>query len=313
MPCDTPIAFLIFRRPDLTARVFSTIRQAQPRQLFIIADGARNETEKVLCQQARAVTEVIDWECEVFRNYADENLGCRKRVSSGLDWVFSQVEEAIILEDDCLPHPSFFRYCQELLEYYREDKRIWCVSGDNFQDGQWRGDGSYYFSNYNHCWGWATWRRAWQNYDHDLANWEKFRDGQYLKSVLDSELEVTYWQNTFEQLYKTGKPNTWDYPWTFTCWQNRGLTVLPNVNLVSNIGFRSVGTHTVSDSKLADLPVQDFGKIIHPSFFVRDRLADEYTFDHHCGGKSMKNLNSLHLKLRKGLSIIKNYINALIN
>lgn len=224
---NTPIAFLIFRRPDLTARVFAAIRQAQPRQLFIVADGARNEEENLLCQQARAVTEVIDWDCEVFRNYANENLGCRKRVSSGLDWVFAQVEEAIILEDDCLPHPSFFRYCQELLDYYREDERIWCISGDNFQDGQWRGDGSYYFSNFNHCWGWASWRRAWNKYDHDLANWEKFRDRQYLNSILDSELEIKYWQNTFEQLYETGKPNTWDYPWTFTCWQNSGLTILP--------------------------------------------------------------------------------------
>jgi hypothetical protein len=305
MLCETPIAFLIFRRPDLTSRVFEAIRQAQPRQLFVIADGARNEAEEVLCQQARAVTEVVDWDCEVFRNYADENLGCRKRVSSGLDWVFAQVEEAIILEDDCLPHPSFFRYCQELLEYYREDERIWCISGDNFQDGQWRGDGSYYFSNYNHCWGWATWRRAWQNYDHDLANWGKFRDGQYLNSILDSELEVNYWHNIFEQLYKIGEPNTWDYPWTFTCWQNSGLTLLPNVNLVSNIGFRSDGTHTLGESSLANLPAQDIGDIRHPSFLVRDHLADEYSFDYAFGGKAMRKANNFLGKFCSFVSITK--------
>ena len=305
MFCKTPVAFLIFRRPDLTARVFETIRQAQPRQLFIVADGARNEAEEILCQQARAVTEVIDWDCEVFRNYIDENLGCRKRVSSGLDWVFTQVEEAIIIEDDCLPHPSFFRYCQELLDYYREDKRVWCISGDNFQGGQWRGDGSYYFSNYNHCWGWATWRRTWQKYDHNLANWEKFKDGQYLNSVLDSELEVKYWQNIFDKLYKTGEPNTWDYPWTFTCWQNSGLTVLPKINLISNIGFRSDGTHITEDSKLASLPVQDIGEISHPSFLVRDRPADEYTFDHVVGGMWMREQKSLKYRLRRFLSRIK--------
>lgn len=305
MLCETPIAFLIFRRPDLTSRVFEAIRQAQPRQLFVIADGARNEAEEVLCQQARAVTEVVDWDCEVFRNYADENLGCRKRVSSGLDWVFAQVEEAIILEDDCLPHPSFFRYCQELLEYYREDARIWCISGDNFQDGQWRGDGSYYFSNYNHCWGWATWRRAWQNYDHDLANWGKFRDGQYLNSILDSELEVNYWHNIFEQLYKIGEPNTWDYPWTFTCWQNSALTILPNVNLVSNIGFRSDGTHLTSESKFANLQVKDIIEIRHPSFVVRDKVADQYTFDNHFGGLEMKKSDSFFYRIKTKLSPIK--------
>jgi hypothetical protein len=303
---------LIFRRPDLTARVFEAIRKAQPTKLLVVADGSRNESEEILCQQTRAVIESVDWDCEVIKNYADENLGCRKRVSSGLDWVFAQVKEAIILEDDCLPHPSFFRHCQELLDYYREDERIWCISGDNFQDGQWRGDGSYYFSNYNHCWGWASWQRAWQKYDYDLANWEKFRDGQYLNSILDSELEIKYWQNIFEQLYKTGKPNTWDYPWTFTCWENSGLTILPNVNLVSNIGFGIDGTHTLGESKLANMPVQDIGEIRHPSFLVRDRLADEYTFDHHFGGKAMKNLNSPHARFRKGLSIVKHHIKTLI-
>ena len=123
----TSVVFMIFRRPDLTARVFETIRQAQPTKLLIVADGARNEEEAILCQQTRAVTEQIDWDCEVLRNYSDVNLGCRLRVSSGLDWVFSEVEEAIILEDDCLPHSSFFQFCEELLSYYRHNERIWTI------------------------------------------------------------------------------------------------------------------------------------------------------------------------------------------
>lgn len=298
-PLTIPVVFLIFRRPDLTARVFERIRQAKPQRLFIVADGARNQSEVILCQQARAVTELVDWDCEVLRNYADENLGCRKRVSSGLDWVFSQVEEAIILEDDCLPHPSFFGYCQELLYCYRDDQRIWCISGDNFQDGQIRGDGSYYFSNYNHCWGWATWRRCWQKYDHGLSNWRVFQKHEYLKSILDSDLEVEYWHDIFNRLYELGEPNSWAYPWTFTCWQNYGLSVLPNVNLVSNIGFRVDGTHITEESKLSHLPVQDIGDIIHPSFIVRDRLADEYTFNHVFGGKSLNILSRLKVWLKR--------------
>lgn len=293
----TPVVFIIFRRPDLTARVFQTIRQAKPQQLFIIADGADNESDILLCQQSREIAESINWDCEVLINYSDENLGCRKRVSSGLDWVFDQVEEAIILEDDCLPHPSFFGYCQELLSYYRDDERVWCISGDNFQDGQIRGDGSYYFSNYNHCWGWATWRRCWQKYDYNLSNWEAFRDGRYLKGFLGSELEVQYWEGIFEKLYKFGKPNSWAYIWTFTCWQNQGLTVLPNVNLVSNIGFRSDGTNITQESKLANIAVSDIGQIHHPSFIARDRLADEYTFDHVFGGKANTILGKLGAKI----------------
>ena len=306
--CKTPIAFLIFRRPDLTSQVFESIREVKPKKLLVIADGPRNESEAVLCHQTRAVIETVDWDCEVLKNYSEENLGCRKRISSGLDWVFAQVDEAIVLEDDCLPHPSFFKFCEQLLEYYREDQRVWCISGNNFQDGQWRGDGSYYFSNYNHCWGWASWRRAWQNYDHNLTNWQKIRDNNYLRSILDSDLEIKYWQNIFEDLYVTGKPNSWAYPWTFTCWQNSGLTILPNVNLVSNIGFRADGTHTLVDSGLADLPSKDIGNICHPSFLVRDRFADEYTFDNHFDGKSMREANTFPGKLRSHLSATKRRI-----
>ncbi|MCA6595316.1 MAG: glycosyltransferase family 2 protein [Pseudanabaena sp. M046S1SP1A06QC] len=305
MTCNTPIVFLIFRRPDLTSQVFEAIRQTRPKKLLVIADGSRNESEAILCQQARTVIESVDWDCEVLKKYSDDNLGCRVRVSSGLDWAFEQVEEAIILEDDCLPHPSFFRYCQELLEHYREDERIWCISGNNFQDGQWHGNGSYFFSNYNHCWGWASWRRAWQKYDHNLLNWQTFKDGHYLRSILDSELEIKYWHDIFEKLDKLGQPNSWAYPWTFTCWQNSGLTVLPNVNLVSNIGFRSDGTHITEDSKLANLPTRDIGKICHPSFLVRNRIADEYTFNNVFGGERMKKSATFYDKFRIYASHIK--------
>ena len=308
---NTPVIFLIFRRPDLTAQVFEAIRQAQPKQLFVVADGPRNEEEAVLCRQARAITENIDWDCKVYRNYAPENMGCRQRVSSGLDWAFARVEEAIILEDDCLPHPDFFKFCQELLAYYRDDKRIWCISGDNFQDGQQRGDGSYYFSNYNHCWGWATWARCWHRYDHQMVNWPAFKQGGYLNTILDSELEVQFWQSIFDRLYDTGKPNTWAYPWTLTCWQNGGLTVLPNVNLVSNIGFRADGTHTFGESKFANLPVEELGEIRHPSFIVRNRPADQYTFDHNFGGQSMREANTLAGKLRSTISTTKHRIKRL--
>src|SRR3954453_1153033 len=164
---ETAVALLLFRRPEETARVFERIREARPRKLFLVADGPRpgNEEDAQGCEQARAVVERVDWPCDVVRDFADENLGLKKRIPRGLHRVFGEAPEAIILEDDCLPHPSFFRYCAELLERYRDDERVMMISGDNFQGGRRRTPDSYYFSRYVHSWGWATWRRAWQHFD----------------------------------------------------------------------------------------------------------------------------------------------------
>jgi hypothetical protein len=305
MPCITPVVFLIFRRPDLTAQVFEIIRQAQPAKLLIVADGARNEEEAILCQQARAVTEQIDWDCQVLRNYSDVNLGCRQRISSGINWAFEQVEEAIILEDDCLPHPSFFSYCENLLDYYRDDERIMTIAGNNFQDGNQRTPYNYYFSKYNHCWGWATWRRAWKHWHFNSDKWIEFRDAGLMKFVCDSPDEEKYWTRIFDPLFLETKPNTWCYAWTFACWSQGGLTILPNVNLVSNIGFGSGGTHTFGESPYAHMSVKEIGEITHPPFVVRYIEADKYTFDYYFGGKAMKEANTFSVILRSYLSLSK--------
>jgi len=301
----TPVVFLIFRRPDLTARVFEAIRQAQPTKLLIVADGARNEEEAILCQETRAVTEQIDWDCEVLRNYSDVNLGCRQRVSSGITWAFEQVEEAIILEDDCLPHPSFFSYCENLLDYYRDDDRIIAISSQNYQDRNQRTPYSYYFSKYNHVWGWATWRRAWKHWHFDPEKWIEFRDTGLIKFICDDPYEEKYWTQVFNTLFLEGKPNTWDYPWVFACWSQSGLTALPNVNLVSNIGFGSGATHTFGDSPFANMAVEDIGEINHPPFVVRHIEGDRYTFDHHYGGKARKEADTFNGILRSYLSLTK--------
>jgi hypothetical protein len=313
MSCSTPVVFLIFRRPDLTALVFEVIRQVQPAKLLVVADGPRDESEAFLCQQTRALTEQIDWDCEVLRNYADVNLGCRKRVSSGLNWAFEQVEEAIILEDDCLPHPSFFKYCQELLAHYRDDKRIWCINGNNFQDGKWRGDGSYYFSRYNHCWGWATWRRAWKYYDKDLEGWPPLQASGLLSSIFEDPDEQRYWTQIWDRLYTENQPDTWDYQWTFNCMSNSSLSVTPNVNLVSNLGFRFDGTHTASDSNLAAMPVADMRDIKHPLFVIRNVDADKYTFDYSYGGTGTRKANTLSSKASQKLSQVKKNLSLILS
>ncbi len=278
----TPVAFIIFNRPDLTQIVFNEIRKAEPKQLFVIADGPKTPEEWKKCQAARDVIKQVDWDCEVLCNYSDVNLGCRERVSSGITWVFEHVEEAIILEDDCVPAPSFFSFCQTLLEHYRDDERIMVISGNNFQNGISRTKYSYYFSRYNHCWGWATWKRAWKYYDFNKEKWLEFKKENLLSQLFEDSTETKHWQEIFNRLFLEGKPNTWDYVWTFACWAQGGLSILPNQNLVSNIGFRSDATHTKGiDSTMGNLPTQDIWKIEHPPFIVRHQQADLYTFKNH--------------------------------
>jgi hypothetical protein len=254
----TSVCFIIFNRPDTTQKVFNVIREAKPPKLLVIADGARldKEGESELCQQTRAIINQVDWDCEVLTNYSDVNLGCRQRISSSLNWVFEQVEEAIILEDDCLPHPTFFRFCQELLGKYRNEPKIMTVSGQNLQLGQKRRNYSYYFSRYNHCWGWATWRRAWQLNDNEMKLWPKFKDENWLYDVLQDEHVTRHWTSVFQSMYDGY--DTWDYPWLFNCLIHQGLTILPNINLVSNIGFGESATRTKnSGSILANMPVEE--------------------------------------------------------
>ena len=307
---NTPIAFFIFRRPDLTAQVFEAIRQAKPQKLLVVADGPRNDSELIVCQQTRAVTEAVDWDCEVLRNYVDENLGCRKRVSSGLDWVFSQVEEAIILEDDCLPSPSFFSFCQILLERYRDDERIMQISGSNFQFGQSRTDYSYYFSKYIHVWGWASWKRAWKHYDVEIKTLEKFKFSKIINSVHSDPYEQNYWLNVFEQV-EQGLVDTWDYQWVYACWSQGGLSILPNINLISNIGCGSDATHPSSESHVSNLAVADIWEVKHPEFILSHQEADSYTFEYVFGGKAMKEADSFSGKLRIQTAKAKHYLKRL--
>ena len=275
----TPVVFIIFNRPDTTEKVFQAIRQAQPPKLLVIADGARSDRpgEAAKCAATRAVIDRVDWKCEVLTNYSDVNLGCKARVSSGLNWVFDLVESAIILEDDCLPHPSFFLFCEKLLNYYREDERIMVISGNNFQSGQQRTNYSYYFSRYNHCWGWASWRRAWQHYDVEMKLWPQIRDNHWLKFMFNEPSAARYWQKIFQATYDENV-DSWAYRWTFACWLQSGLTIIPQVNLVSNIGFGSQGTHTTFKNAFANLPVAEIDfPLQHPPFILCHIQADNFT------------------------------------
>jgi len=274
---QTPVLFVIFNRPETERRVFAEIRKARPKKLYVVADGPRphqaGEAER--CAEARAIIDEVDWDCEVIKNYSEVNLGCKIRVSSGLDWFFQNVEEGIVLEDDCLPHPSFFPYCEEMLARYRNDRRVSIISGVNLQFGRQRGEGSYYFSRMCHIWGWASWRRVWQNYDVKMATWPEFKQEDGINKIWRRWHTRRYWNKIFQRIYDN-EINTWDYQLVYSIWKNDGLSVIPNVNLVSNIGFQAGGTHTQSYHKFADLPTYDLGAIKHPSVVAQDVVADEY-------------------------------------
>lgn len=276
---ETPVAFIVFNRPHTTRVVFEEIRKVRPQRLLVVADGPRPEKagEEERCREVRSIIEGVDWDCQVETNYAEKNLGCGLRVRSGIDWVFEQVEEAIILEDDCLPHPSFFPFCRELLERYRNDPRVAQIGGVNFQFGRAGSPYSYYFSRYNHIWGWASWRRAWQLHDHGMSYWPEYRDRGALRGLLSGKGEVSYWTDVLDRVH-SGEIDTWDCQWTFSCWRHGLLTVLPSVNLVSNIGFGPGATHTPVPNRFAAVPTKAvLFPLVHPPAIEADAAADRYT------------------------------------
>jgi hypothetical protein len=305
MACLSPVAFFIFNRPDLTRRVFAAIREARPKQLLVIADGPRHSEEAMKCCETREIIHQVDWDCDVHTDFAAENLGCGRRLASGLDWVFARVEQAIILEDDCLPARSFFFFCEQLLEHYRADTRVMHISGTNLQPRPKPGDWSYYFSKYANVWGWATWRRAWQAYDFEIKSWGDFKASGMLHSICPDPIEAEKWQNKLDPIFEGQRQDTWDYQWTYALWSQGGRAVVPRVNLVSNLGFRSDGTHTRRLAVWGDLPLGAIERVVHPPFVVPDREADSLAFDELYGGKRRRLHRTWRYRLAKPVRLLK--------
>jgi hypothetical protein len=307
MKFTTPIALFIFNRPDTTFRVFNVIAQIKPQKLYIVADGPRNATEATLCNASRSVIKQITWNCDVATCFSETNLGCKLRVSSGLNWIFEQCEEAIILEDDCLPHPTFFPYCAELLERYRDVEKIHSIGGTNFQFGRNRGTHSYYFSHFSHVWGWASWRRAWQLYDLQMAAWPALRESNWLLELWQDTSMVNYWRGIFDAAH-LGTINSWDYQWLFASWQHYHLNIVPNSNLISNIGFGENATHTrEASNKLSNMKTASLNfPLKHPSQIVIDKEADRFTMQYVFNYLAGKKKNSWRKLLQKQVDTVLN-------
>ena len=300
---NTPILFLIFNRLDTTKKVFETIKKNKPSKLYIASDGARvhKQGEKEIVQQVRDfVLENIDWNCEVQTLLRQENLGCKEAVSSAISWFFKNEEMGIILEDDCLPDDSFFYFCQDLLIKYQNDTRIWLITGTNdLVEDVSTDKEAYYFSKYEHIWGWASWRRAWQYYDKDISYYPD----------LKAKNEYMYFSKIYDKLYRKGI-DTWDYQWKLTIMINNGLSIIPTVNLISNIGFGVGATHTHSaEDTNANRKV---GKITfpiqHPLYIIPNFEKDEQKRELILRGTSKLRIITNILKTHSILEILKKLI-----
>jgi hypothetical protein len=242
---NTPILFLVFNRLETTNQVFSEIRELKPKKLFVSCDGPRFENEKGIVLSVRSfILDSIDWDCEVFTNFYDVNLGCKEAVSAGLDWFFSKVDYGIVLEDDCVPSLSFFKFCESMLLKYKDDFRVWHIGGVcNLLENDFIESSTYYFSNYAHIWGWATWANRWKSYNKSITYFELFKSSKFINKITTSLYVRQLWLHSFN-FSRLGKVDTWDYQWYYTIWSNGGISILPKVNLVSNIGFGDASTHT---------------------------------------------------------------------
>jgi hypothetical protein len=267
--------------------------------LYVLADGPRSPEEADRTEATRAITETIDWPCAVTRLYSTTNMGCRQRVISGLNEVFRIEPHAIILEDDCLPHPSFFGYCQALLQHYAHRPEVMHIGGNNFQGGRQVGNGSYYFSMYSHIWGWATWARAWQQYD-AAAHEKKEAIVQKITELSRGDAwQIQYWSGIADTIARPDY-TAWSYHWLFTLWLLGGKAIVPNRNLVQNIGFGADATHT-RQAAGHSIPACQAGPLVHPQYSTLESEADDYTFYHHFFTipKKLTLLDKIQWRLRK--------------
>lgn len=283
----TAILLLVFNRAETTIKVMEAIRSAQPERLYVVADGPRQNMpgEFELCEHARKVAVEVNWTCEVKTLFREKNLGCGMGVADGINWFFEQESEGIILEDDCVADISFFRFCEELLEKYREERKVMMIGGTFIGSGlhsslyeRPENSTSYFFSKHVECWGWASWRRAWRQFDYNLANWPILRATDLLKSISDGTPSFAQdWENRFQAVYR-GTNQIWDFQWVYSIWTHGGLSILPTKNLVANIGFDEKATHTKSGNGLFEkLPIEPMEfPLRHPSLISRNQVMDRW-------------------------------------
>lgn len=278
---EVPISLHIFNRPETTEILFNKIRKIRPTKLFITADGPRlgNLSDQKNCELTRLAVSNVDWDCQLYTNFSDVNKGSFKSTSEGITWVFEHVDRAIILEDDCIPNSSFFSFCQELLDYYENDTRVALISGFDIETPSQK-KYSYYFSRYTHMWGWATWKRTWENVDFEMNYWPEYRDNKGLDLIFSYKHEVMYWteimQNMFDKRTEAGLH--WDYLLLLSMFMNNSVAIRPSSNLISNNGYGEDATHFKGKTILHDVENKEMNfPLVHQPYICRDVLAEAFS------------------------------------
>jgi hypothetical protein len=287
MTFNTPILVIAYKRPNELLQVISSLSRIKPEKLYFAFDGAKNGAEIGFCQETQDKLSFVNWKCSIKTDISNKNLGCKKRVSTAIDWFFKHETEGIILEDDTLPGESFFYYCEQLLQIYRNNINIHHISGNNFLPNDWDYSGDYYFSNIPHVWGWATWRRAWKNYDAEMLDYpENFERIFSRKNVFSkpSKLMIQYY---FDKTFK-GQINTWDFQWFYALLKNNGKAINPRVNLVKNIGFNDSATHTNKKNQFSQSKISILNINKHPADESIDSTADRYILENNFRGTYSK-------------------------
>jgi hypothetical protein len=306
MAFKTPVLLIAYRRPDTTKQVIDAIRVAAPERMFVACDGPNpknpGEAERVAATRALIERE-IDWPCKIERRYSDTNQGCKMGPSSAITWFFEQVEEGIILEDDCVAHPDFFPYCEALLERYNNDRRVWCISGDNSAAINLTGDWSYGFIHTPLVWGWASWRRAWANYDIQMNVWNKIKNTPILQDIFPDPLEREVYLTIFEQVSKKGL-DAWDYQFVCASILNDALCAIPARNLISNIGFEEYAVHTTNINPRSYAPSYPILPLEHPPLVWLDRHADSQVFDKVHGGAGIRESRQPINRIKRSIPMI---------
>lgn len=270
---NTAVLLCLFNRPALSARVFEAIRKAQPAMLFIGADGPREgRDEEELCKEARLIATQVDWPCEVKTLFRDKNLGSGFAVSEAISWFFEHVDQGIILEDDCLPDESFFKFCDILLNKYAQTEEVMSISGTCLLPNGWKPEKQSYVFAHGGVWGWATWKRAWRLFDFNMPDWESKTNKDKIKRAMNNPNWFNYYSGMFDDASQQ-KSDIWDLQWFHCILNNGGLAINPTVNLVKNIGFGPGATHTAElDGPYAKLETRPIAfPLKHPAKIQVDK------------------------------------------
>jgi hypothetical protein len=282
---NIPVLILGYNRSSHIKKLLNSLKIIKPKEIYISLDGPKKNIGDInKCNLVKDQIDKIDWNCKLKKNYNSTNLGCKESVSKGIEWFFKNNKFGIILEDDCIPNQTFFHFCYKINQIYKDNKKIFSISGSNFFNQKIEED--YYFSKYAHCWGWATWRRAWKHYDHNLSFWEKWKNSNSWKSLHKNEIERKYWEKILDKV-KKNKINSWAYIWTCSVWKKNGVSIIPKKNLIKNVGFDIQGTNSLKMEKkhLKAYSIDFKKKLKKPKVLKTLEFNDTYVFKNHFQGK----------------------------